>query len=140
VLKTALDKEISKAIDHEWIGLVNNCLDNIMFLFGCADFQLLLQENRGLLIVTADYFVYNIFPITRHILVKEPSIVERLKRRHVCLNGIAAHLENIRVNSTEGYMLTRILTAEADQELSLALEPMNSLAVGERGLPIGRGW
>lgn len=42
MLEATLYQEIAKAIDHEWICLVDDGLDDFELLFGCADFQLLL--------------------------------------------------------------------------------------------------
>lgn len=65
VLEAALDEKVAKAVDHERIGLVDDGLDNLELLLGGADFQLLLQKDRGLLVVVAYNLVDNVFPVTR---------------------------------------------------------------------------
>lgn len=75
MFKAALDEEITEPIYHERIRLASNRLDYIVFLFSCADFELLLEENGCLLVITADDLVNDVFPITRDVLVEETPVV-----------------------------------------------------------------
>lgn len=87
VLEASLNKEVSKAVDHQRVRLADNGLDDVKLLLRCADFELLLQENGCLLIIVAYNLVHNVFPVTRDILVEEASIIEWFKRRNVGLYG-----------------------------------------------------
>ena len=42
MLEAALDQEVTEAVDHEGIGLVDDGLDNVKLLLGSADLELLL--------------------------------------------------------------------------------------------------
>jgi len=44
MLEASLNQEVTKAIDHQWICLSNNCLDNLILLVGCTNLELLLKE------------------------------------------------------------------------------------------------
>lgn len=101
MLEAALNEEIPKPIHHERIGLAGNRFDDLVFLFRCANLELLLQENGCLLVVTADNFVHNIFPITRNILVKKASVVERLEWRDIRLNENSSSLGLLVFTETE---------------------------------------
>ena len=63
-LEAALDQKIAKTIDHQWVGLSNDGLDDIELLLGCAYLQFLLQKDRSLLIVVANNLVHDVTPIT----------------------------------------------------------------------------
>ena len=79
-LEAALNKEVAKAVDHEWVGLSNNRLNNLVLLLNSAHFELLLQENRSLLVIVANDFVNNIFPVASHGAIEETTVIERLHR------------------------------------------------------------
>lgn len=83
MLKAALNKEIAETVDHQRVGLSNDSFDNLVLLVRCADFELLLEEDRSLLVVVADYLVYNILPIAAHVPIQQPTVVHGLDRRHV---------------------------------------------------------
>lgn len=85
VLEAALDEEVAEPVDHERIGLGNNGLDNLVLLLGCADLELLLQEDRCLLIIVADDLVDNVLPVAIDVAVQQAAVVERLGSRQVCL-------------------------------------------------------
>lgn len=85
VLKAALDKEVSKTVDHERIGLGDYGLDNVVLLLRSSDFKLLLKEYGRLLVVVADYLVYNVLPVTVDVAVKKTTIVEGLSCGEICL-------------------------------------------------------
>jgi hypothetical protein len=80
VFKAALDEEIAKPIYHERICLTSNGLDDIEFLFSCADFELLLKEDGCLLVITANDLVNDVFPIARDVLIEETSVIQGLER------------------------------------------------------------
>jgi hypothetical protein len=65
VLEAALNQEVAEAVDHERVCLVDDGVDNVIFLVGSADFEFLLQEDGGLLVVAADDLIDNVLPITR---------------------------------------------------------------------------
>ena len=69
VFETTLDKEVSESIHHERVSLLDDGFDDVEFLLCCADFELLLQEYRGLLVIVANNLVDYVFPITRNILI-----------------------------------------------------------------------
>ena len=78
MLEAALDEEVAKSVDHEWVGLTDNCFNDFVFLLSCSDLELLLKENGRLLIIAADNLIHDVFPITRDILIKKASVIERL--------------------------------------------------------------
>ena len=63
VLEAALHKEVTETVDHERISLSHNSLDDLEFLFGRSHFELLLEEDRSLLIVVAHNLVNNVLPV-----------------------------------------------------------------------------
>lgn len=85
VLEAALDEEVAESVDHERIGLGNNGLDNLVLLLGCADLELLLQEDRCLLIVVADNLVDNVLPVAVDVTVQKAAVVQRLSSWQVRL-------------------------------------------------------
>ena len=80
MLETTLHEEISEAIDHQRISLSNNSFNDLVLLLHRADFELLLQEDGGLLVVVANDLVDDIFPVTGHATIQEATVVERLHR------------------------------------------------------------
>lgn len=80
VLKAALNQKVSKAIDHQRIGLGSNRLDNVILLIRGAHFELLLEEDGCLLVVAADDLVNNILLVAVDIAVEQATVVERLSR------------------------------------------------------------
>lgn len=85
MLKTALNKKVTKAVHHQGIGLSNNRFNNVVLLLGRADLQLLLEEDGGLLIVVANNFVDNVLPVTVNRTIEQTAIVQRLRGREVGL-------------------------------------------------------
>ena len=83
VFETALDEEVPESIDHEWISLGDDSFNNFILLLRSANFELLLQEDRSLLVVVADNFVHNVLPIAVDIAVKETAVVQWLSRRKI---------------------------------------------------------
>lgn len=80
MLKAALDEEVPETIDHQRIGLRDDCFNNVILLLGRANLELLLEEDGCLLVVVADNLVDNVLPVAVHIAVKEATVVERLSR------------------------------------------------------------
>jgi len=83
VLEASLNEEVPKAVDHERVCLSDDSINNVTLLLGGGDFELLLQENGGLLIVALHNLVDNELPVTVHVTVKEATVVERLDGRHI---------------------------------------------------------
>lgn len=78
MLETALDEKVAEAVDHERVGLGNNSLDNFIFLLGGAHLELLLKEDRCLLVVVAHNLVNDVLPIAVDVAVEEATVVQRL--------------------------------------------------------------
>ena len=78
MLEATLNQEVSEAIDHQWIGLSDDRLNNVILLLGCTNLELLLQEDGGLLIIVANDLVDNVLPVAIDGAVKKTAIVERL--------------------------------------------------------------
>ena len=93
MLEATLNEKVAKTIDHQGIGLIYYSFHDFVLLISSTDFELLLQKNGGLLVIVADNLVHYILPITRHILIQESSVVERLKRWNVRLYSISTNLE-----------------------------------------------
>ena len=91
VLEASLNKEIAEAIDHERVCLADDGFDDLVLLLCGADLELLLQEDGCLLVIVADDFIDNIFPITRDSFVQKTAVVHRLKWRDI---GLAAGVLN----------------------------------------------
>lgn len=70
VLETTLDEKVTEAIDHQWMGLKNDSVHNLILLVGCADLELLLEKDGGLLVIIAYYLVDNVLPIAIHVAVE----------------------------------------------------------------------
>jgi hypothetical protein len=95
MLEAALDEEISKAIDHEWVCLSNDGFDNFVFLLRSSDFELLLEEDGSLLVVVADNLVDDVLPVAIDVAIQKTTIVEgfsggqiRLPFGSDCLNPV----------------------------------------------------
>lgn len=86
MLEAALDQEVSKAVDHEGVCLSNNGLDNLVLLLRSSNFELLLKENRSLLVVVADDLVDNVLPVAVDVAVQETTIVEGLSGGQISLS------------------------------------------------------
>ena len=69
MLEAALYKKVAKAIDHESIRLGDDRFDYLILLLGCTNFELLLEEYGGLLIVVADDLVDDVLPVAAHVTV-----------------------------------------------------------------------
>ncbi len=83
MLKASLDQEVAEAVDHQWIGLCHNRLDDVILLLSCADLELLLKEDRSLLIIVAHDLVNNVLPVAINSTVKQTTVVERLGSRQI---------------------------------------------------------
>lgn len=93
MLETALDEKIPEAVDHERIGLADNSLNDVESMLDCSYLQLLLEKNGRLLIVIADNLVHYVFPVTRDVLIKKTSIIERFMWCDVRLYGTRTGLK-----------------------------------------------
>lgn len=69
MLKTPLNEEVAESIYHERIGLADNGLDDVVLLLSRPNLELLLEKDGRLLVVVANDFVHNVFPVARDILV-----------------------------------------------------------------------
>lgn len=87
MLEASLDEEIAETIDHKWICLVDDRLYNLVLLLCGTNLQLLLQEDRSLLVVVADDLIDDVLPVTGDSLVQETTIVHRLEGGDI---GLAA--------------------------------------------------
>lgn len=57
VFETTLDEKVTETVDHEWMTVSDDSVDDFVFLGLRCDFELLLQEERRLLItLTNDFF------------------------------------------------------------------------------------
>lgn len=138
MLETTLDEKIAESVHHERVGLANNSLNDVVSLVGCPYLQLLLEKNGRLLVVIADDLVHYVFPVTRDILIKKTSIVERFMWRDVRLNGTPTSLKKP-VSIDPVRKMTVMLTGELDHKIPLELALVNSVAVGERVVAVWRG-
>ena len=85
MLEASLYKEVSESIDHQRVGLSNDCLNDFEFLLDRADLELLLQEDRSLLVIVANDLVNNVLPIASDASIEKTPVVEWLHRRDVGL-------------------------------------------------------
>jgi hypothetical protein len=83
MFKTTLHQEVSKTVDHQWVRLGHDGLDDLVLLFGSTHLELLLQKDGRLLVVIADNLVHDILPVAIDIAVQKASIVEWLSRRQI---------------------------------------------------------
>lgn len=81
MLEASLDEKVAKAIDHEWIGLGNNRFNDVEFLLWRSNLELLLKEDRCLLVVVADNLVNDILPVAVDAAVKETAVVQGFSGR-----------------------------------------------------------
>lgn len=70
VLEAALHEKVAEAVDHERVGLVDDGLHNLELLVLCADLELLLEEDRRLLVIVADDLIDNVLPVAAHVAVQ----------------------------------------------------------------------
>lgn len=70
MLEASLNEEVAKAVDHQRICLLVDGCDYLVLLFWSANLELLLQEDRGLLIVIAHDLVHDILPVAVHVAVQ----------------------------------------------------------------------
>jgi len=77
VLEAALNQEVTKAIDHQWISLCDNSLNYIILLLSSANFELLLEKDGSLLIIIADDLIDNILPVAIDGSIKKTTVVKR---------------------------------------------------------------
>lgn len=80
MFETTLNKKIAKPVYHEWVSLTDDGLDDVVLLLCCPNLEFLLEEDRCLLVVIANNFVHNVFPVARDIFVQETFVIEGLVR------------------------------------------------------------
>jgi len=83
MLKATLYKKVAEAVDHQCISLGDDCLHNLILLFRCAYFELLLKEDGSLLVVVADDLIDDVLPVAAHVSVQQATIVHGFNRGHV---------------------------------------------------------
>jgi len=77
MLEATLNQEVAKTVDHQWIGLRNNCLNNFVLLLCGTDLELLLQKDRSLLIIVAHNLIDDVLPIAIDSTIKKAAVVQR---------------------------------------------------------------
>jgi hypothetical protein len=77
MLKAALNQEVSESVDHQWICLSDDGFNNVILLLSGADLELLLKEDRCLLIIVANNLVNNVLPVAVDSAIKKAAVVER---------------------------------------------------------------
>jgi hypothetical protein len=85
MLKAALNQEVSKAVDHQWICLSDDSLNNVILLLSGANLELLLEEDGSLLIIIADNLVNNVLPVAIDSAIKKTAVVERFSGWQISL-------------------------------------------------------
>lgn len=85
MLEATLDEEVAETVDHKWVGLVDDGLNDLELLLRCAKFQLLLKEDGSLLVIAAHDLVDDVAPVAAHVTIEQAAIVERLDGAHVVL-------------------------------------------------------
>ena len=85
MLEAALDEEVTETVDHQWISLVDDGLNDFELLLRCAEFQLLLKEDGSLLVVAAHNLVDDVAPVAAHVTIEQAAVVEWLNGAHVVL-------------------------------------------------------
>lgn len=78
MLETALDKEVTKAVNHEGVGLGNDGLNYVVLLLLSSNLELLLQEDGRLLVIVADNLVDDILPVAGDVPIEKAPVVQRL--------------------------------------------------------------
>lgn len=86
MFEAPLDKKVAKTVDHEWIGLGNNSLNDIELLLWCSHLELLLKKDRCLLVIIADNLVNNVLPVAVDAAVEETAVVQGLSGRQIGLS------------------------------------------------------
>lgn len=94
MLKAVLDQEVAEAVDHERVGLFNDGLDDLILLLLGANLELLLKEDRCLLVVAVDDLVDNVLPVAAHVAVQKTTVVHGLGVGEVAA-GLRQGLETI---------------------------------------------
>jgi hypothetical protein len=75
MLETSLHQKVAEPIDHKRISLGDNRLDNLVLLVWSPNFELLLEEDRSLLVITTNDLVDDIFPVAIDIAIKKSPVV-----------------------------------------------------------------
>lgn len=86
VFKAPLYKKVAETVDHQGIGLCHDGLNNLVLLFRSPNLELLLEKDRGLLIVVANNLVNDVLPVAVNIAVQQTTVVERFSGCEICLS------------------------------------------------------
>lgn len=70
VLEAALDQKVTKAVNHQRIGLGHNGFDDVILLLGSPNLEFLLQEDGSLLVIVANNLVNNVLPVAADVAVE----------------------------------------------------------------------
>jgi hypothetical protein len=62
ILETPLDEKVAEAVDHEGVTLTDDGVDDLMFLDGCSELELLLEEEGSLLVALTDNLFNDVLP------------------------------------------------------------------------------
>lgn len=90
MLEAPLNKEVAESVDHQWIRLGDDCLDYLELLLDSTNLELLLKEDRSLLVIAMNDLVDDELPVAVHCLVKHATVIDRLIPIDValqCLRG-----------------------------------------------------
>lgn len=127
MLKAALNEEVAEAVDHQRVGLVDDGLYDLELLFLSADLELLLEKDRGLLVIVAYNLVDDIAPVAAHVAIEKAAVIERFGGGHVRWNGSTRRLHLPRCIEVGG----RGRESRADGRLeALGLSIMRRMVVG----------
>lgn len=85
MLEASLYQKVTEAIDHQRVGLGNNCFHDFVLLIRSSDLELLLQKDGSLLVVVANDLVNDVLPVAVDIAIKQTAIVQRLRSGQVGL-------------------------------------------------------
>jgi hypothetical protein len=83
MFEATLNEEVTEAVDHQRIGLGDDCFDDLILLLRCSNLQLLLKKDGCLLVVVADDLVDNVLPVAAHVAVQQASVVHGFDRRNI---------------------------------------------------------
>ena len=86
MLEATLHQEVAEAVDHQRIGLGNNSFDYLILLLDGANFELLLQEDRGLLVIVANDLVDYVLPVAGDASIKQTTVVQGLHCGYISLS------------------------------------------------------
>jgi hypothetical protein len=92
MFEATLNQKVSKAVDHELVGLCNDSIHDSMLLIRGTNLQLLLKKDRGLLVVVANNFVHNVLPVAIDAAFEQTSVVKGFDGRDISLTRLSGAL------------------------------------------------